>query len=72
MQLRPGNWDDSTVEWTYTRETDGDLKVEEKQKCGTAYTGRTVTNTYNRHRRAQMRRRQRPGLIGVQEGGAPG
>ena len=40
------NNDNSTVEWTYTREADGDLKVEEKQKYGTA-TDRTVTTTYD-------------------------
>jgi len=38
--------DNSTVEWTYTREADGDLRVEEKQKYGT-YTDRTITTTYD-------------------------
>ena len=30
-----------------TREADGDLKVDEKQKYGTAYIDRTVTNAYD-------------------------
>ncbi len=38
--------DNSTVEWTYTREADGDLTVEETQEYGT-YTDRTVTVTYD-------------------------
>jgi RHS repeat-associated protein len=38
--------DNSTVEWTYTRESDGDLKVEETQEYGTA-TDRTVTYEYD-------------------------
>jgi RHS repeat-associated protein len=38
--------DNSTVSWTYTREADGDLKVEEEQAYGTM-TDRTVTYTYD-------------------------
>jgi len=38
--------DNSTVEWTYTREADGDLRIEEEQEYGT-YTDRTVTVTYD-------------------------
>jgi YD repeat-containing protein len=38
--------DNSTVDWTYTREGDGDLKVEETQKYGNM-TDRTVITTYD-------------------------
>jgi YD repeat-containing protein len=38
--------DNSTVEWTYTREGDGDLAVEETQEYGTM-TDRTVTYEYD-------------------------
>ena len=41
-----GTDDDSTVSWTYTRETNGDLTVEETQELG-SLTDRTVTYTYD-------------------------
>ncbi|MFO8006701.1 MAG: hypothetical protein R6V05_03100, partial [Candidatus Brocadiia bacterium] len=41
-----GTGDDSEVAWSYSRESDGDLKVEETQKYGTM-TDRKVTYTYD-------------------------
>jgi hypothetical protein len=37
--------DNSRIEWTYTRQADGDLQVEETQRYGTM-TDRTVATTY--------------------------